>query len=462
MIKRKMICMSINITKSDVRWSYLSLFLFNGINILLLPFILTYLSPAEVGLWYTFTAVSGMVVILDFGFMTTLSRNITFIWAGAKQITTSGFKESAEGDTKPNYQLFVKLFKTTRLIYLALGLLIITILLTIGSYYVYSVSKDELPLLTILISWVIYTIAVFLNMRYAYWNAILRGIGAIKQNQQLLVITKISQLVFTVIGVLLGYGLIAVAVAYLLSIIINRVVAHYTFYSYQNNKENIKHLVKEPINKTETIEILKKILPNTYKQGLISISNYINLRSTTLLSSAFLGLSITASLGLVLQIINLITVVANTLFNTFLPQFSSHRINREYKMLKQSFKKAILANYLIIIISFTIVLFAGNFMLSLINSNVELLSWPFTLTIMLYVFLYNNHSVFATFTATKNILPHYKAFIVSSLLVLVLQLSLMFTFEPTLWYLILPILLVQLTYNNWRWPYVVIKELRTY
>src|SRR5690625_1616880 len=137
--------MSIKITKSDVRWSYLSLFLFNGINVLLLQFILAYLSPAEVVLWYTFTAVSGLVVILDFGFMTTLSRNITFIWSGAEKITASGFKENPKSK-KQNFKLFVKLFKTTRLIYFILGLAIFIILLTIGSYYVYSVSKDDLPL----------------------------------------------------------------------------------------------------------------------------------------------------------------------------------------------------------------------------------------------------------------------------------------------------------------------------
>ena len=454
--------MAINITKSDVKWSYFSLFLFNGINVLLLPFILAYLPPAEVGLWYTFTAVSGLVVILDFGFMTTLSRNVTFIWAGAEEITSSGFKETSDQVKKPNYQLFVKLFKTTKLIYLILGLTIFIILLSIGSFYVYSVSKADLPISTIMVSWILYATAVFLNMRYAYWNAILKGIGAIKRNQQLLIITKISQLVLTVIGVLLGYGLIAVSVAYLLSIIINRVVAYITFYSYQDNKKTVKPLMNQAVNRSEITEILKRILPNTFRQGLISISNYINLRSTTLLSSAFLGLNVTASLGLVLQIINLITVVANTFFNTFLPQFSSYRVKKEYGLLKSTFKKAIVMNYFIIFVTFVIVLFAGDFLLSIINSNVKLLHWPFTLVIMAYMFLYNNHSIFATFISTKNILPHYKAFFISSLIVLVLQITLMNVFEPNIWYLIVPILVVQLAYNNWKWPSLVLRELKPY
>lgn len=62
----------------------------------------------------------------------------------------------------------------------------------------------------------------------------------------------------------------------------------------------------------------------------------------------------------------------------------------------------------------------------------------------------------------KNVLPHYKSFFISSLLVLGLQLFLLYYFDATLWSLLLPILLVQLLYNNWYWPYLTIKELRSY
>jgi O-antigen/teichoic acid export membrane protein len=452
--------MSINVTKSDVRWSYISLLLFNGINVILLPFILSYLSTPEVGLWYTFTAISGLVVILDFGFMTTLSRNVTFVWSGAKDITSSGYKETAENQST-NYRLFARLFKTTKLIYLCLGLVILVLLLTVGSYYVYFVSKSDIPVSTILYSWFIYAIAIFLNMRYAYWNAILKGIGAIKQNQQLLIVTKLSQLILTVLGLVNGYGIIGVAGAYFFSIVINRILANIMFYSYQNNKKHVKPLLSESMNKDEYVTILKKLLPNTYKQGLISLSNYINLRSTTILCSAFFSLNVAASIGLVLQITSLITVLANTFFNTYLPQFSSYRVKNEHKLLNNTFWKAILINYFIIFIAYILLLVFSDFVLELIGSNVDMLPLPYTLVIMLYIFLYNNHTIFASMIATKNELPHYKAFILSAIGVISLQLILLYTLEPTLWSLILPILFMQLLYNNWKWPKILLMELGT-
>src|SRR5699024_3461892 len=181
---------------------------------ILLPFILAKLSVGEVGLWYTFTAVSGLVVMLDFGFQTTLARNVTFVWEGADEIATTGFIDNTGKVGSPNYLLFVKLFKVTKLIYLFIGIVIIIVLFTIGTWYVYSVSKMSLSTNVILISWGLYATAVFLNMKYAYWNAILKGIGAIKIHQQILIVTKLSQLILSIIGLMLGYGLIAVSLAY--------------------------------------------------------------------------------------------------------------------------------------------------------------------------------------------------------------------------------------------------------
>ena len=453
--------LAINIKKADIRWSYISLFLFNGINLLLLPFILAYLTPAEVGLWYTFTAISSLVVLLDLGFMTTLSRNITFIWSGINEISTQGFDSSASIDNNPNYILFVKVFKVTKIIYLILASSIYLILLTLGSLYIYIVSTSELTFNVAIGSWIVYSTAVFLNMRYAYWNAILKGIGAIKENQQLLIVTKVTQLVLTVLGLLLGYGLVAVAVAYLISIILNRVLANIVFFSYESNDEKIKPLLKMKLERVESINLLKTILPNAYKQSLISISNFINIRSISILSSAFLGLSITGSLGFILQVVSLINVVANTFFNTYLPQFSAYRLKGQKVLLRETFKKAITINYFITIIAYLIFLAFSNLFVNIINSDLELLPLEFTITIMLYMFLYNNHVLFSTFLSTSNTLIYYKAFLISSILVLSSQLILVNLLEDTLWSLILPLLIINLLYNNWKWPFEVIKDLNS-
>ncbi|GKW45328.1 O-unit flippase-like protein [Planococcus sp. NCCP-2050] len=451
--------MGIKISNSDVKWSYISLALSNGINIVLLPFILIYLNSKEVGLWYAFAAIAGLVVILDFGFMTTLSRNVTFVWSGAQSIKSSGYDKESINSDSPNYGLFVKLFKTTKLIYLLISLVILILMCTIGTLYVYSISKESIDLAIVFFSWTLYFLAVFLNMRFAYWNAILKGIGAIKRNQQILIATKITQLTMTIIFLVLGYGLIGVSLAYLISVITNRVLAHFVFFAYQNNKEKLQSLMKEKVTFNELKKIAVDIWPNTYKQGLISISNYISLRSLPLISASFLGLSITAALGLLLQIITVITVVSNTFFNTYLPQLSSYRIQNRYNLLESKFKKAISINYIITLFSFTILLLFSEQILNILGSDIEMPSISVLITLLAYYFLHNNHSLFAGYLATANTLLHYKAFIISSLLTLIIQLFSVFIVGPSIWTLLLPMVIIQLFYNNWKWPLSAIKEI---
>ena len=77
---------SISIGKKDVFWSYIGSFFKLAANIILLPFMLHYLSDEDLGLWYVFAGISQFVVLLDFGFAPALSRNISYIWCGAKEL----------------------------------------------------------------------------------------------------------------------------------------------------------------------------------------------------------------------------------------------------------------------------------------------------------------------------------------------------------------------------------------
>jgi len=83
-----------NIGKRDVAWGYISLFLVQGINVILLPFILVFLSEKELGLWYTFTSLYGLAMLIDFGFQATISRNISYIWSGAENIKSTGYQHA--------------------------------------------------------------------------------------------------------------------------------------------------------------------------------------------------------------------------------------------------------------------------------------------------------------------------------------------------------------------------------
>ena len=105
----------INTTKSDIIWNYVSTVLSMGSSFLLLPFLLAYLSNAELGLWYTFVAIGNLTLLFEFGFTPTFARNIVYCLSGARSISKSGYDSSQVGDSV-DYELLGKLIKTSRIV----------------------------------------------------------------------------------------------------------------------------------------------------------------------------------------------------------------------------------------------------------------------------------------------------------------------------------------------------------
>ena len=63
-----------------------------GINVILLPVILRYLNSAELGVWYTFTSLYGLAMLIDFGFQTIITRNISYLWSGHRVLKVQVLK----------------------------------------------------------------------------------------------------------------------------------------------------------------------------------------------------------------------------------------------------------------------------------------------------------------------------------------------------------------------------------
>lgn len=52
--------------------------------------IIRYLNTVELGLWYTFTSLYGLAMLIDFGFQTIISRNVSYLWSGANSVKVKG------------------------------------------------------------------------------------------------------------------------------------------------------------------------------------------------------------------------------------------------------------------------------------------------------------------------------------------------------------------------------------
>jgi O-antigen/teichoic acid export membrane protein len=450
---------SIKITKKDIQWSYFALIFSNGVNVVLLPFVLNRLSANEIGLWYTFTAIGAIAVLLDFGLMTTVTRNVALIWSGVSVLRREGYETSdRKKDGLPNYDLLNQFLEALRLIYFLMSMIILVLLSTIGSAYIFHVCKSQMNPADYLPAWIIYLVAAATSVYYNYLNSVLKGMGAILQSQKTTVISKAIQLVVSLVGLSLGHGLIGLSVAYLASAIAMRQSAGRYFWNYENNRQDI---YLTPLFKTHLREVsglLKVIWPNTYKEGVITLAGYLSGQADILFSSAFLSLRTSSAVGLTQQMFTLIIPVGNALYNSFIPLFSTDRIEEKSADLKQKFCLSSGMSFYTALLGGLAAIFCAPYLLRLIHSNSEIISRFPAVLMLVYLILNNNHTLCGSFIATGNRVPTYKAYVFTAVVFCFSQIILLNYTSLGVYALILPILICQLCYNNWRWPLEVARE----
>lgn len=448
--------MKITLSKSAVIWNYLNFITVTLGNIILLPFILKYLNINEIGLWYLFTSFGMLAVLLDLGLSSTIIRNTTMAWSGVTHLSKKGIIEG-KNKSEPNYALLAKVKATAQTIYLIISFIVLILFLIIGSKMVINSTLHLNEPEKYLWSWFIYLIAIVTNIFFAYWVPLLKGIGAIKESNKGIVYSKIIQIVLTVLALIYGLGLIGVALAYLISNIFLRVYCIKAFNNYYDLKAKLS-IYKNNINYKEKKAIFLVIFPNAYKQGFISLSNFLQKRSLVFLSTGFYGLEVAALVGLTQQLIDIILSFGNTLFNAYLPVMTSSRIEKKMSDLKRIYFLTTGVSILTVIIAGSITIVGAPYVLNFISKEMSILPLSIAGVLLIYNLLYNNHLLAGSYIATGNNLPMFIPYIFTTLLVLVIQILGIFYFNFDLLQIILVGLILNLIFNNWFWPKEVKNE----
>ena len=104
-------------------------------------------------------------------------------------------------------------------------------------------------------------------------------------------------------------------------------------------------------------------------------------------------------------------------------------------------------------------LLLGNRLLELIHSDTMFIPTEMLLLYLLFQILEKNHSIAAGFIQADNRIPFFIPSLVSGGVTLLLIWLLLDIFDMGLWGIILAPGIVQLCYQNWKWPWTLYKEL---
>ena len=324
--------MNISIKKRDILWSYGSMALTMAVNLLLLPLYIYFFTPDMLGLWYVFISIGSIALLFDFGFSITFARNITYCWSGAQELKAKhvAFSESKE----VNFSLLKAVLKACQSIYAILGGSALVLMYTLGMYYIGSLVSPS-SRWEGYIAWAAYGFGIFLNLYYSYYISFLRGVGAITLANKSIVYARLLQMVFTIILLLLGFGIIGASIGYLIYGLGFKLFGHSYFYKYEHIGEKLRSATN--LVTTSTADIFRTIWYNAWRDGIVSISNYISTQATIIISSFYLSLAQTGMYSITIQLTTAVAVVASTLYNTYQPAFQNAYITKDQPRLRELF-----------------------------------------------------------------------------------------------------------------------------
>lgn len=445
----------VNTDKNDVLWNYAATFLKLASQALLLPLILTMMSSEKVGIYVVFITINSFALLLDFGFNSSFTRNVTYVFSGVKSLKKQGYEKKINNKNYIDYALLKGLISVMRRFYLLLSLILFVLLITLGSFYISFLTQDyQGDINEVYIAWIILITVNTYNTYTLYYGALLLGKGLVKKSKQITIAGQLVFLFFSASLIILGYGLIAIFTAQGLSIIIIRFLSKKTFFTDQIIKD--LKLISNRSNR----EIFNSIYPNSLKIGITSLGAFMVHRSTIIIGSLYISLEDIASYGITLQIITVVSGLAGIYTSTYLPKINELRIRDNIVEIKKIYLKGQFIVILSYLLGSFFILVLGEWTLNLLQSSTSLLSSSLIIFMLIFSLLETNHSVAGHILLTKNEVPFFKASILSGLGVIFLLLIFLNNTSLGLFSLILAPGIAQAIYQNWKWPMEVSIDLK--
>lgn len=450
--------MRIIINKKDVVWNYIGTIFQMGINYLLLPILLIFFDADTLGLWYVYMNLANVATLFVFGFSPTFARNIAYCWSGAKTLDKYGASAYADIENSDGIdsKLFGIIMSTCRCIYLIVALLGLVIMSSIGTGYIFYIAGYMLKDSNLILSWIILLVAIFLNLYYGYYISALSGIGAIANRSKAHIYSNLIRIVLTALFLYIDMGLIGACLAYLIYGFVLRFICKY-FFDKDLEKVNLKNY---KANRDEIRNCLSIIWPNSWKDGMVSLSDYLCTQAGTIVSSLFLPLPITGMYSLCTQLVTAVAKISRSYQIAKIPSLQSAFISADKDQAKKINAMCITSFVTVYILGIIVIVVIACPIIELIKPGIHL-DRIWILMIALAQFMIVHRNCYASFLSTTNKVDYWKSFVFSGTFAVMLSVAFLRFFDAGIVGIITATIISEAIYNAWHWPMKVNKELGT-
>lgn len=394
-------------SQSAVAWSLfaISIRLLGGV--LVLPLIVRKLPSDHLGLWYVFLTLQGIATLFDLGFSPAVTRGAGYIWAGAQQLKKFGVarvEAYQPTPTEPNYELLNGLVVTMRLYYRFFGVASGLVMLIAGGAWIWLKTQHLPDATTLRLSYVVFVFGGFLNATGDLWPALLSGINGVRIAQKILLGSTLINFLVTAGGLFAHFGIWALVFG---------TVGGGCFIRW-SGRAFFVHLAGTQLNPRAPVQfkLIASLWPMAWRSGLVSLGAFLVLSANTLICSAFLDLKLTASYGLSLSLIGMLTYASSIFTQIKLPIVNQLRAIGQTQEIVELWIQRTRISIAIYIFGGLFLIFSGNYVLQLVGSKTMLLPRAELALAVLVFGLAMHHVLYAWLVISENQNP----FVLPSLL----------------------------------------------
>jgi O-antigen/teichoic acid export membrane protein len=422
-----------------------------GAALLLLPLVATRLSAPQIGIWFVFTTIQGMSTLVDFGFQPNITRAFAAAYAGSPELLRQGVAPAAAAG--PNLALVARILTAARRLYLGLAAAVLALLAGIGTPYVAGLARSAgEPAGAVVVPWLVFAAGVAANLALLWGPSLLMGAGRVHQSY---VVTILMRGGFSLLGVaalLAGWGLAGLAAASLAAVLLG---AAYLWWALRPLVRQADALGPPP----DTGSLLGTLWYNSSRTGLVLVGGFLINRANVLVFSTMIGVAASGRYAVTLQLLSAAMALAQLPTLVAVPRMTALRVRDEGAALRRLFlarHAALLAIFVALALGIGV---AGQPLLRLIGSNIDLLA-PAEYWLLALVLLLEINSINAGYLlSTGNRVPFVRSALLSGAGVIAGSVGAIWLGWGVLG-AIAAQGLVQAAYNNWKWPLEAWREMR--
>lgn len=401
-------------------------------GIVLLPIVSIQLSKEELSVWFLLNIFIGLQMLGDLGFGSTFSRAISHAYGGANKINI--FKNSEEQATKnkinksniPNWNLIHKLYSTTSFLYFVLSIVFIIVLGFLGYFSLIIPIDNLLNKNDGWYSFIIVLIGIFINFNGSKYRLFLQGINKVALIQRNQAIVSVSTIICSVFVILLTKSLVALILIQQIGVVIILLV--FKYFSNKNFQGSKPVLFND--SKID-FKLIKSIFPIAWRSWLGILMGFGVGQISGIIVAQYGNSTQTSSYLLSIKLIDIVKNFANAPFYSKIPYMNQLFLLKDKKPLLTLATQRIKYTLLILTFSMGIIIIFANDILTLINSNVNLVNNNIFIILMLAAFFERYGALhIQLLSLSNNIIWHISNGISGALFIIISCCFINFGLEP--------------------------------